>query len=223
MKNYTTDAVRQWRYCLSSTSCATSTTNVIPIRDACGTVNAEPHGVFVRRGKLWSVRYLDEPEFVIHDRVGTKYLAILLERPNHAFSSFELQCMRDGGSVGAPPPQDQEHFDRDAFRDYKRELEELRQNLDRAMRLKDQADVNRLRTEIMSIEAELRRGTSLSGRLRMHGRNEQARKNVQRAISRALDEIAICSPALRSHLRCINTGADVVYKPEDTVVWEVSY
>ena len=223
VKHGTTEAFRQWRLSCASQSVESPSTNEILGDSSLGAPKAEPYGVIVKRGRHWFVKYLDEREFPVDDLIGMRYLAILLERPNHAFSSFELQYLCGGGAIGIPSPQDQQHFDQDACREYFRELDDLRRKLDRAMRIHDHAELNRLGTEIKSIQAELVRGTSFNRRLRLNGPNEQARKNVQKAISRAFVEIASCSPALRSHLNCIYTGADVVYKPECSVIWEISY
>lgn len=223
VKHGTTAAFRQWRSSCASQPVESPSAKETPGDSSLGAPKAEPHWVIVKRGRHWHIKYLDEPEFVIEDLIGMRYLAILLERPNHKFSSFELQCMRDGVASEVPPSVDNEYLDPDALRDYRRELEILRANAERASQIHDQAEVNRLGAEIKSIQAELRRGTSLNGRIRSHGPHEQARKNVQKAISRALDEIASCSPALRSHLNCIYTGADVVYQPECSVIWEISY
>lgn len=219
----TTAALRQWRSECASTSASSPAAKETPVEHSAGAAMADLYGVLTRRGKHWYIRYQGEPEFVIDDLIGMRYIAILLERPNRKFSSFELQCMRDGVATGISPPRDDEHLDPDAFLCYFRELEDLHQDLECARQMNNQAEVSRLNTAIMSIQAELRRGSSFNGRLRSHGPNEQARKNVQKAISRALKLIATCSPSLHSHLRCIDMGAEVIYEPEILVVWEVSY
>ncbi len=78
------------------------------------------------------------------------------------------------------------------------------------------ARIQRLRAELDALLDELRRGTGMGGRSRdFPDAGERARTAVQKAIRRAVDDIAAAEPYIGALLRtAVTTGTACAYAPD---------
>ncbi|MEU4428043.1 hypothetical protein AB0F81_46095, partial [Actinoplanes sp. NPDC024001] len=167
-------------------------------------------GRIVRDGHHWEM-ILDGHRATVPDRIGMRYLAQLLLNPGREIPAAELA----GGA--APAESVQPVLDPAARAAYRRRIEELSAELDRADVRGEPERAEHARTEMGALAAELRRTTGRGGRDRsFDSRGERARTAVRKAIMRAIDEIAAVEPGLGTELRrTVTTGAACVYRPPD--------
>lgn len=144
-------------------------------------------------------------------------LAILLGNPER-----ELHCLELGGGAGAGAGGtaiDLGHagaaLDREALRQYRARLRELRAESDDAEACNDGGRGARARAEAELLERELARALGLGGRDRKHGSaSERARINVQRRLKLAIAHIEELAPALGRRLsEAVRTGTFCAYEP----------
>ena len=161
-------------------------------------------------GHHWEVT-LDGRRATVPDRVGMRYLARLLLHPGREFPAVDL------AGDALPVESVQPMLDPAARAAYRRRIEELSDEMDRADVRGEPDRADRARTEMLALAAELRRATGRGSRNRSFGsRNERARTAVRKAIMRAIDEIAAVEPSLGAELRrTVTTGSTCVYRPAD--------
>jgi hypothetical protein len=114
-------------------------------------------------------------------------------------------------------------LDREARDAYRKRLAELEDDLRHAEDNADLGQAAALRAERDFIAAELAAAFGLGGRERLAGdRHERARKAVAMRIRTALRSIREVHPALGRHLQAsVATGRFCVYRPEQSVKWQV--
>jgi len=123
----------------------------------------------------------------------------------------------EGGSAALRGPGDAGPLlDARAKAEYRRRLEDLREDLDEAERLNDPERAAKAREEIGFLTDELVRATGLGGRDRKAASAvERARQSVTVAIRTTIDKITENSPALGGHLAAtVKTGKFCVYAPD---------
>ena len=108
-----------------------------------------------------------------------------------------------------------EMLDDRARREYRRQLESLREQLAEAESMNDYAAAETAREEIDQLSAELARAFGMGGRPRRAGSNvERARVNVQRRLKHAMQRIAEECPTAGRHLDwAVRTGSFCSYHP----------
>lgn len=169
---------------------------------------------FNREGDYWAIAY--EGLMVrIKDSKGVGYIHVLLSHPGRELHVAELAGISiDSGDTG-------EILDARAKAEYKRRLEELREEVDDALGWGDRERAARAEEEIELIAAELAGAFGLGGRDRRGGDiSERARKAVTNRIRDGLARIETVHPALARHLsNAIQTGTYCNYTPDRTIPW----
>jgi hypothetical protein len=222
-----------------------------PVTSAVGSRGSVPthRGVFSREGEFWRIAY-DGESFGLRHSKGLTYLAQLLRFPGTEFHALDLV----EGIVGAASDPDDilvgarsslphgddalasagihigdlgdagEMLDEQAKTQYKRRLDELREELDEAKRLGNVSRAERAEIEIDALTAELSRAVGLGGRnRRAASASERARQSVTHAIKSAIERIGENHRPLGAFLsRCVKTGNSCTYYPHPAipVAWE---
>lgn len=190
---------------------------------AAATTPADPAVISLRQeGDFWSVSH---PQGVIRlrDMKGLRYLAQLIANPGIAIHSMELVSeVGPSSSVVRPVGLDSDGFgslgpalDPKAKAEYRRRVDELRQEIEEAEAFNDPERVARAKQEYDFLLAELSRAVGLGGRDRpVRSGGEQARINATKAIRTALRRIGEHDAALSEQLAvAVRTGTFCSYRP----------
>ena len=184
-------------------------------REALGLLAHEQGGadcLFRREGEYWSV---GRPGAVVRlrDSVGMHHLAQLLTDPGREFAAVDLVARREGGCFVQPGAGDV--LDTRAQAEYRRRIEDLRDEIEEAERFGDLGRMGRARAQVQLVARELARAVGLGGRDRRSGSAaERARVNVTLRIRKAIQRIAEHCPRLAHHLQtCVRTGSFCSYEP----------
>ena len=131
------------------------------------------------------------------------------ERSRGTQADATAQTARSLGDAG-------ELLDSQAKGDYKRRLNEMREELGEAHAFNDPGRVEKVQREIDVLTQELARGVGLGGRARRAGSHaERARVNITRAIASAVQKIAEHHAGLGHHFRAtVRTGTFCSYVPD---------
>jgi tetratricopeptide (TPR) repeat protein len=202
--------------------------------------------VFSKEGEFWRVGF-ENDSFTLRHSKGLSYLAQLLRFPGREFHALDLihGIGRDSDDTLLPPgsslPRGEdalaaaglhigdlgnagEMLDDQAKTQYRRRLEELRDELEEAKGLGDVAHAEQVEAEIDALTAELSRAVGLGGRNRKAASvSERARQSVTHAIKSALDRIEENHRELGAVLsRRISTGTFCSYYPDPAarLIWE---
>jgi tetratricopeptide (TPR) repeat protein len=188
---------------------------------------------FRKEGEYWVIGY-KAPTFRLKDRIGLRYLAVLLGNSGRDFLATDLASVVHGGDDesavrnGRPCPAlggGEPYFDEQARREYGRRLRDLGATFEEAQAFNDVERASRAQAEIDSLAEELARGIGLGRRIRASGSPiERARVNVTHAIKAALQAIAANDAALGRYLAAtIKTGSFCCYSPDpqDAVAWKL--
>lgn len=199
------------------------------------------NGVLRREGEFWTLSFGDAP-FRLKDSKGLHHIARLLASPGVEFPAVELATGAAGGAAGARTAAEAREaqldarpaglddagpaLDATAKGEYRRRLEELREEAEEAESFNDPERAARAREEMEFIAGELSRAVGLGGRdRRASSTAERARVNATRTIRSAMDRIAAHDPKLGRHLeRTIRTGTFCRYDadPAEPVEWEIA-
>jgi hypothetical protein len=172
--------------------------------------------VFRRDGAVWRLEYAGR---VVHapDSKGMADLATLLARPGEPVTALRLA----GGDGAGPQLGSDPVLDDTARASYRRRLEQLDEEIDRAVLDGDDAARQAADDERSVLVAELTRAAGLGGRARRLGDpGERARSTVTARIRDTLTRIERQHPELGRHLRAsVRTGRECVYAPETETRW----
>jgi hypothetical protein len=151
---------------------------------------------------------------------GFGYLRELLRRPGQLIGALDLVGAGTGVAVESGLG---ELLDKQALKAYRQRLRDLDDELTEAEQWADLGRLDAVRNEREALLGELARATGLGGRARTTGSSqERARVAVKKAISAAIDRVAILDEPLARHLRTgIHTGLSCSYEPDpaDDVDW----
>lgn len=166
-------------------------------------------------GEVWTLTFAGR---TVHlpDSKGLADLRVLLERPGVDVSAVELLDPRGGEVVVAARGMGGDDvLDEEARTRYRRRLELLDDELDRAVELGRDRRAAELDAERQALLDELRAATGLGGRPRRLGDEaERARKAVTNRIRNTLRQLDQRHPELAAHLRAsVSTGATCRYQP----------
>lgn len=184
-----------------------------------------------REGGLWRFDYDGRVIHVRHTK-GMHYLGLLLARPGIPIGALDLEVgagtagpAEDGLSVRRGTGDALPALDAAARADYKRRIDELREEIEEAERWHDGERVSRARDELEFLMRELAGAFGRGGRSRPTGASaERARQNVTRAITTARRIIEERDGELAHEFSRVRTGAACTYEPADPrrpVRWEV--
>jgi hypothetical protein len=175
-----------------------------------------PANIFRRDGDVWTLVF-DGVEARLADAKGLRDLHTLLARPGIDVAASSLVT---DGFVSA---DDAPVLDARAKEAYRRRLDDLDRELDRAGMRGDAGRAEILEKERQALLDELRRAAGLGGRDRsLNSDRERLRKAVTARIRDILRRLDGRHPALAAHLRAsVHTGAMCVYAPAAPVGWDL--
>jgi hypothetical protein len=194
---------------------------------------AAPTAIFRRQGEYWTLSWANT-ESRLKDRRGLHYIAWLLRYPGREVAVQDLVFAIEPASNGAPTSGEAAlpvaglgdagaALDAAAKAQYRRRLEDLRDELEQAERHNDIGRADKAREEIEFIEAEFAAAMGLGGRDRKSASHaERARVAVTKAIKSALSGVRRADPELGRHLSVsIRTGYVCVYLPAQSITWQL--
>ena len=197
--------------------------------------------VFQKTGQFWTISY-EGHTFRLKDSKGLQYLAFLLSHPGEEFHALRLLSEVDGKALthGHDTEMSERQFldeglsisslgdagpisDDQAWKAYKRRLEELRAELEEAQEFNDYERAERVEEEIEALTKELSAAYGLGGRARkLADPGEKARKTISKAVGRALEHIKANDENLWRHLQnALSLGLFPAYKPHPPVKWVI--
>ena len=174
-------------------------------------------------GAYWTVVY-EGRLFRLKDSKGVRYLARLLQDPNHEFHVFDLigaqyESLRaNSGWTSADLGDAGVVLDSTAKAAYSSRLEDLTSELEEAESFNDLGRAARARDEMETIANQIAGGFGLGGRARKAASNsERARLAVTKRIKSAIAQIRELDDGLGRHLAtAISTGVFCSYKLDPT-------
>jgi non-specific serine/threonine protein kinase len=198
--------------------------------DALKRSTTSEESLFLLQNDYWIIRYQGRAAFLKSTR-GLGCLAVLLREPGREFHVSELierlaivstEVVGNGGVTtglcGGIPV-----LDAQAKAQYKRRINELRQDLNEAERLNNPERKTTIQTELQVIADNLASAVGLGGRDRKSSCDtERARSAVTKCIKQAIKRIREAIPSLGYHLVArIKTGYFCSYNPhpERPVSW----
>jgi hypothetical protein len=172
--------------------------------------------VFRRDRDVWTLVF-DGVEALLPDAKGLRDLHTLLANPQVEVPATSLAT--DAYVSADTPPI----LDARAKVVYRRRLDDLDRELDRAAVRGDAGRAATLEKERQALLDELRRAVGLGGRDRSINRDrERLRKTVTARIRDTMRRLDDRHPALAAHLRTsVHTGAVCVYTPAEPVSWDL--
>ena len=171
---------------------------------------------FRRDHDVWTIGF-DGVEIRVPDAKGLRDLRTLLANPGVDVPATSL-ATEAFVSADSPPV-----LDARAKADYRRRLDDIDRELDRAGLRGDAKRAEQLEGERNSLLDELRRAAGLGGRDRTtNDHRERIRKTVTARIRDALRRLDDRHPALAAHLRAsVRTGASCSYAPATPTTWDL--
>jgi hypothetical protein len=189
---------------------------------------------FRREGDFWTLVF-QKQILRLKDCHGLLFIAHLLQHPDRDFHVAQLVALLPSagahhtdavyisrserermGIHSVAGPDSNPLLDATAKAEYRRRIEELRDELEQARRFNDHARTADREKELEFIGLELSRAVGASGRDRKHrAENERARVNVTNAIRTLTQKIAKEQPSFGRYLRLtIRTGTFCSYRPD---------
>jgi hypothetical protein len=207
------------------------------VRESLGIGSILPtheESLFLRQNDYWIIRHHDHTALLKSTR-GLCCLAVLLRDPGREFHVGELLACsmlvptpaaavaangRITGGLYAGVPL----LDAQAKAEYKRRIDELRQDLNEAERFNDPQRKTEVKNELQAISEHLAAAFGFGGRDRKTSSDaERARSAVTKRIKEAINRIAEVIPPLGYHLAAsIKTGYFCSYNPhpDRPVAWK---
>jgi hypothetical protein len=175
-----------------------------------------PANVFRRDHDVWTLVF-DGVEARLPDAKGLRDLHVLLSNPRVEVPATRL------ATDATVSPDAQPVLDARAKLAYRRRLDNLDRELDRAASRGDAGRADILEKERQALLQELRRAAGLGGRDRsLNDHRERLRKTVTARIRETLRRLDDRLPALAAHLRAsVHTGAVCVYAPAQPMSWDL--
>ncbi|GEM_PF-1669794 len=132
---------------------------------------------FQRCGDAWSVAFDGMPAFHLGNSLGASYLDHLLHHPGEPISAYDLETTIHPERLHVRPRDSiQPQQDAVAVKDYLRELERVRGQIEAARETGDRVEQTHLEADLASLEAQL------EGRACAADAGERARNNVRKAV-----------------------------------------
>ncbi|UIX32499.1 ATP-binding protein [Streptomyces sp. GQFP] len=181
-----------------------------------------PANEFRRHGEVWRLTFGDR---TVHlpDAKGLRDLHCLLGRPDREVPALQLLSPGDDETAAAGSMGADHVLDDEARARYRRHLDMLEAETDRAAARGDDRRAAALDRERAAVVGELRRAAGLAGRPRRLGdASERARKNVTGRIKDTLRRMDAHHPELAAHLReTVSTGVMCRYAPGREIRWRL--
>lgn len=178
---------------------------------------------FVRHGTVWRLRFAGRTVHV-PDAKGLADLHTLLGRPGQDVPATRLLYPDSAPMAAAAAALGSDAvLDDEAKSRYRRRLDVLDDEIDRAAASGDDRTAAAYDREREALLTELRNAAGLAGRPRRLGdETDRARKNVTARIRDSLRRLAPHHPELAAHLQAsVSTGALCRYAPADETRWRL--
>ena len=190
--------------------------------------------LFIEPNEYWTIRYQGHVALIKSTR-GLHYLAILLRDPGREFHVRELLAHpldASAPSAGVAVPEQVTGglfsgfpvLDAQAKAEYKRRINELRDELEEAERFNNAQRKTEIQNELQAICEHLASAVGLRGRDRKTcSDGERARSAVTKCIKKAIRKIGEAIPSLGYHFAdSIKTGYFCSYNPhpDRAVAWK---
>lgn len=181
-----------------------------------------------REGEVWRFDY-DGRVIHVRDSKGVRNLAVLLTSPGVELAAADVEALADGAGVGPGAPAASDSalagLDETAKAQYRRRLEDLREELEQAQAWSDPERAARAQEEMDLIASELSAAVGLGGRDRpLSSGAERARLRVTRAIHTAIRRMGEQDEELGYELGAtVRTGSFCAYEPDPRrpVSWRI--
>ncbi|MBF6240129.1 AAA family ATPase [Nocardia otitidiscaviarum] len=179
--------------------------------------------VFRLADGVWTLRFAEKTAH-LPDIKGLRDLHTLIANPGHDISSMELLTGTGTAAATASAARGlgaDTVLDERAKAEFRRRLQRLDEEIDRATARSDDDRAAEMDTERAALLDELRRAAGLGGRSRRLGDDaERARKTVSARIRDALRRLDHAHPELAEHLRaCVSLGLVCRYQPQREIRW----
>jgi hypothetical protein len=181
-------------------------------------VAPDTHGICRRRARVWEI---EAPlgRATVPDSVGMRVLATLLANPHHDLSVAAITGAVSGSSRQAL-------FDEPTRTALRRQIAELESSVDEAKTNNDIERAAQARNELDQLLEHLRKSVDSAGKSRVFADSvEHARTSTQKALRRALSQIAAQAPALAAELdQSLRTGTTCRFEPGPALpsIWTVA-
>jgi len=204
------------------------------IRVNRSTFPTQGESLFIEPNEYWTIRYQGHVALIKSTR-GLHYLAVLLRDPGREFHVRELLAHplhASAPSAGVAVPEQVAGglfygfpvLDAQAKAEYKRRINELRDELEEAERVNNAQRKTEIQTELQAICEHLAYAVGLWGRDRKTcSDGERARSAVTKCIKKAIRKIGEAIPSLGYHFAdSIKTGYFCSYNPhpDRAVAWK---
>lgn len=202
-----------------------------------GDISDECLNVFRRESAYWTIVH-EGRRCLLPDSKGLRLLAVLLDDPGREFYVFDLACGAEPvwTDVKRGPVVDRSEagamgiegdlgplLDRRATREYRHEIESLKEQLDEAVEFNDTEKACRLREQVKMFADQLAEAVGLGGRNRpIASPEDRLRQRVRKNIKAAIEAIREVNPSLGHHLDThVKTGRYCSYSadPEHPLRW----
>jgi 7-cyano-7-deazaguanine synthase in queuosine biosynthesis len=185
-----------------------------------GAASAADGPAFVREGDFWRASFGNET-LSLKDSKGMRYIALMLQSPGREIRSAELIAVEAGVPYTPAVVTAGDLTDRRSIKDCERRLNELEVEIGAAA---SPEDALAAKQEAAGVEKHLKSVKGLGGNPRKEtDENEQARKAVAAAVTRAMNHISKKKhmPLWRHLKQYVVTGHDCVYRPDPPVTWTI--
>jgi hypothetical protein len=207
------------------------------------TTSMAEENIFRNEGDFWKIIYRGERIRPLKDAKGLRYLAILLQNPEHSFHVLDLVRLVNGSDNSIKESYSRmskerlaeeelnlsnfgdagQVIDARALSKYKKEIRDLEEDINEAENNNDFARLAMLRGEKEFLEQHILAATDPNGRIRkMDGDSGKARKAVYISLKAIIEKIHKKHPELGQHLQnSIKTGFFCSYLPDKPISWAV--
>jgi non-specific serine/threonine protein kinase len=181
--------------------------------------------LFLRQNDYWIIQYHGHAAFFKSTR-GLCHLGVLLRDPGREFYVTDLLAATVAANrrIKTKPYDGIPVLDAQAKAEYKRRLNDLREDLNEAERFNDPQRKTEVQNELRVISARLASAVGLGGRDRKTSSDtERARSAVTKSIKKAIKKIGEAIPSLGYHFAArIKTGYFCSYNPhpDRPVAWK---
>jgi hypothetical protein len=182
--------------------------------------DSSERNVFSLKNGLWTLRFAGAT-IILPDCVGMKCIARVIAHGKRGIDVIRLRALVN---MNAPimPSAGLEISDTPAIEQYRDEFEDLIIQLDQARNNKDKAMAETIQLKLNDIKDQIASAEGLNGRTRRTNDGiARARVSLTNATARAIAKIKCKHLGLACHLRnSIRTGEHFFYVPKFDVAWE---
>ncbi len=176
---------------------------------------------FQRIGRVWVLAFEDRVCYIPHrEASGLAYVQHLLARPHQAIPVEDIEKLVTGELALDAIVSGDDVLDREGLQQVWAEMRRLHAELDRAKDDHDHAEEARIQAELDDLGGQVRQLHGLNDRVRRIGDDvERLRTKITNAIRRSTRLLEDEHPLLAGHLRALDLGKVMAYRPATDVPW----